>query len=56
MTKTDFDQKPTSFDKRITSNKTKSLEVQKKLGNIITKDYNFFLSRIYFTYNDGAPE
>ena len=53
MTKPDFDQKPTSFDKRITSNKTKSLEVQKKLGNIITKDYNFFLSRIYFTSNDG---
>ena len=30
VNKTDFDNKLTSFDKRITSNKTKHLEVQKK--------------------------
>ena len=37
--KTDFDNKLASFNKRITSNKIKRLEVQKKLNNLITKDY-----------------
>ena len=54
VNKTDFDNKLTSFNKRITSNKTKHLEVQKKLNSLITKDYNFFLGRIYFTSNDGS--
>ena len=40
--------------KRITSHKAKHLEVEKKLNNLITKDYNFFLGRIYFTINDGS--
>ena len=52
--KTDFDNKLSSFNKRITSNKTKYLEVQGKLNILITKDYNFFLRRIYFTSNDGS--
>ena len=52
--KTDFDNKLTSFNKRITSNKTKHLEISKKLNSLTTKDYyNFFLGRIYFTSNDG---
>ena len=54
MNKTDFDNKVTSFNKRITLNKTKHLEVQKKLNSLITKYYNFFLGRIYFTSNDGS--
>ena len=54
MSKTDFDYKLTSFNKRITSNKTKHLEDQKKLNSLITKDYNFFLHKIYFTSNDGS--
>ena len=54
VNKTDFDNKLTSFDKQINSNKTKHLEVQKKLNSLITKDYNFFLDRIYFTSNDGS--
>ena len=33
MNKTDFDNKLTSFNRRITSNKTKHLEVLKKLNN-----------------------
>ena len=38
VTKTDFDNKKlTSFNKGITSNKTKHLEVQKKLNSLITK-------------------
>ena len=46
LNKTDFDDKLTSFNKRITSNKTKHLEVQKKLNSLITN--------VYFTSNDGS--
>ena len=46
VNKTDFDNKLTSFNKLITSNKTKLLEVQKNLDSLITKDYNFFSGRI----------
>ena len=52
--KTDFDNKITSFNRKINSNKTKYLEVQKKLNSLITKDYNFFLGKIYFTSNDRS--
>ena len=44
----------TIFYRKITSNKTKHLEVQNKLNSLITKDYSFFLGRIYFTSNDGS--
>ena len=54
MTKTDFDNKLTIFNRQITSNKAKHLEVQKKLNSPITKDYIFFLVRIYFASNDGS--
>ena len=54
MTKTDFDKKLTSFNRKITSNKTKYLEVQRKLNSLVTSDYNFFLGRMYFTINDGS--
>ena len=52
--KTDFDNKLTSYNRRITSNKTKYLEVQKKLNSLITNGYNFFLGRMYFTSNNGS--
>ena len=52
VNKTDFDNKLTSFNRQITSNKTKHLEVQKKLNSLIRKDYNFFLGGTYFTSND----
>ena len=38
ISKTDFDNKILSFNKRSASNKTKHLEVQKKLNSLITKD------------------
>ena len=41
VNKTDFDNKLTRFNRYIESNKTKHLEVQKKLNNVITNDYNF---------------
>ena len=54
VTKTYFEKKLARFNRKITSSKTKYLEVEKKLNNLITKDYNFFLGRIYFTSNDGS--
>ena len=54
VNKTDFDNKQTSFNRRITSNKIKCLEVQKKLSSLMKKDDNFFLGIIYFRINDGS--
>ena len=54
VNKTNFDNKLPNLNIQITSNKTKHLEVQKKLTSLITKDYNFFLGRIYFTSNYGS--
>ena len=51
MNKTDFCNKLTSFNRKITSNRTKHLEVQKKLDSLRTKDYMFLSGRIYFTSN-----
>ena len=56
MSKTDFDNKLISFNRKITSNNTKYLNVQKLLNSITTKVYNFFLSTIYFTSNDGSQK
>ena len=53
MRKTDLDKKLMSFNRTFISNKTKYLEIQKKLNRLTTKDYNFFLGRLYFTSNDG---
>ena len=54
LNKTSFDNKLTSFNRWITSNKTKQLEVKKKLNSLITSDFDLFLGRIYFTNNDGS--
>ena len=47
VNKTDLDNKLIRFNRKITSNKTKYLEVQKKLNSLITEEYNFFLDRIF---------
>ena len=52
--KIDFDHKLVSFNRRITTKKTRHLKVQKKLNSLTTTDYNFLLGRIYFTINDGS--
>ena len=44
-----IDNKVTRFNKQITSNKAKHLEIQKKRNSLITRDYSFFLGRIHFT-------
>ena len=56
VSKTDFDNKLTSFNKRKSSNKTKNLEDKNKLNSVITKYYNFFLFRTYFTSNGGSRD
>ena len=43
-----------SWRNKIKQNKTKPLEVSNKLNSLISRDYNFFLGRIYFTSNDGS--
>ena len=53
VTKTDFDNKLTSFNRKISTNEAKYLETEKKLNILLTKDYNFFLVRIFFISNDG---
>ena len=46
--KTDFDNKLTSFNRRIASNKPKYLEVQNKLNSLITKDFFKIFSYVEF--------
>ena len=53
MTKTDFNNKLTNYNRRNT-NKTKHLEFQKRINSLITNDYIFFLGRMYFTSNDES--
>ena len=53
VSKIDLDNKLTNLYKRITSSKTKTLEVQKKVNSLITKGYTF-LGRICFKSNDGS--
>ena len=47
VSKTDFDNELIAFNRSIISNKTKYLEVQKKLNSLTAKDYIFFLRRIF---------
>ena len=54
VSKTDFDKKLISFGKRIMSNKTKYLEIQKKVDSLTTKYYKLFLGRMYYTTNDES--
>ena len=52
MNKADFGNNVTSFNRRITSNETKYLKVQKKLNSLIAKDGNIILGRMYLTSNE----
>ena len=51
--KTDFDNKLISFNRNITSNKTKYLEVT-KINGLATKEWDSFFGRMYFTSIDGS--
>ena len=50
VNKTDFDNKLTSFNRRITSNKTKYLEAQKKLNSVKTEDNQIIFYRLNLFY------
>ena len=52
VSKTDFDNELIAFNRSIISNKTKYLEVQKKLNSLTAKD--FFLTQNFFISNDGS--
>ena len=59
--KTDFDDKLKHLNKKVTSNKTKHVLVERKLNEVFgkaellsTKDNRFLLGRIYFTSDDGS--
>ena len=54
MSTNNLDNKLISFNKKITSNKTKYLEVQKKLDSLTTKCCNVFSGRMYFTIDDAS--
>ena len=56
MKKSWFDNKLRSFNKRITANKTKHLEVQKNLNSLTINYYNFFLGKNCFTSNEGSQD
>ena len=53
VTKTDFYNKLTNFNRKITTDVAKHLENQKKQNILIAKDYDYLLVRIYFISNDG---
>ena len=53
MTKTDFDAKVSSFNRKITENKTKYLLVQNELNKLKAFDSGYFIGKSHFE-EDGA--
>ena len=60
MKKTDFDDKLKNLNEKVTSNKTKYIEVEKKITDLTNKvtemskkGCDFLLGKIYFAGNDS---
>ena len=53
VTKTDFDNKPINFNKKINSNKIKDVLVENELKNLQTFDSIYFRGKSHFE-NDGT--
>ena len=53
MTKTDFDAKVSSFNRKITENKAKYLLVQNELNKLKAFDSGYFIGKSHFE-EDGA--
>ena len=51
VTKTDFDNKMMSLDRKIVSNKTKDIAIEKELEKLNTFDLSYFLDKNYFDEN-----
>ena len=54
MTKTDFDAKLSSLNRKITQNKTKHLLVENELNKLKTFDSSYYNGKSYFE-EDGKP-
>ena len=52
ITKTDFDTKLLSLNKKITANKSKNLLVENELKNLKTFDSSYFIDKIHFEEDD----
>ena len=52
MTKTDFDAKLLSLNKRVTTNKTKHLLVENKLKKLNAFDLSYFIDKSHFEEDD----
>ena len=50
LNKTDFDNKLIGFNKKITSNKTKYLQVLKRLNSLATKKICFLRQNVFYKY------
>ena len=55
ITKTDFDAKLSSLNKKITHNKTKHLPVESKLNKLKTFDSGYFIGKSHFE-EDGTQQ
>ena len=53
VTKTDFDAKLSSLNRKITKNKTDHLIVKNELNKLKTFDYDYFIGKIHFE-EDGV--
>ena len=53
MTKTDFDAKLSSLNKKVTKNKTKHLLVKNELGKLKTFHLSYFIGKSHFE-EDGT--
>ena len=56
MTKTDFDAKLSSLNRKITANKSKHLLVENEFKKLKTFDSSYFRGKSYFVDNDGAED
>ena len=54
ITKTDFDTKLWSLNRKITQNKTKHLLVENELNSLKTFDSSYYIGKSYFE-EDGTP-
>ena len=54
ITKTDFDAKLSSLNRKITKNKTDHLLVQNKLNKLKTFDCGYFIGKSHFEEDDYA--
>ena len=54
ITKTDFDAKLSSLNRKITANKTKNLLVENELKKLKTFDSSYFIGKSHFKEDDGT--